>query len=164
MDKITLVNVILKVFILVASLYGVVRSPYLFIRSLIGRTRKIWSVVYNNEKWIYASETLACTIWECAILRNVLHVNSTFPFISWRSGAANVKWTSRVWRSCLNSVELNCVPACAEIHSKYHHPNSSIFAHWIGTYPICTYLLMLWSSPCNKVLGFWGRNQQSKDN
>ena len=68
-------------FIPVASLNGVVGSPSLFIRYLIGRTRKIWSVVYINEKWIYVSKTLACTIRECAIVHNVLHVTWTCPFI-----------------------------------------------------------------------------------
>ena len=41
MDKITRVNVILKGFIPVASLYGVVGSPSLFIRSFIGIIGKI---------------------------------------------------------------------------------------------------------------------------
>ena len=113
-------------FVSVASLNDVV-GYYLFIRYLIGKTRKIWSVVYMNEKWIYASETLACTIRECAILRDVLHVTSTCPFISWCSGAANVKRTPRFWNSSLNSVEVNCLPASSEILSKSHHPNWSIF-------------------------------------
>ena len=37
-----------EVFVPVASLCGVVGSPSSFIRSLIGRTGKIWSVVYIN--------------------------------------------------------------------------------------------------------------------
>ena len=49
-------------FIPVTSLYGVVRSPSLFIRSLIGINKKMWYDVYNNEKWIEASKTIACTI------------------------------------------------------------------------------------------------------
>ena len=114
-------------FIPVASLYGVVRSLSLFIRSLIGRMVKIWSFVYIDAKLIYASETLACTITECSIVRNFIHVTSTFPFISWFSGASNVKLTLQVWHSCLNSVKINCVPASAEILSKSHHLNSSIF-------------------------------------
>ena len=44
-----------KGFVPVASLYGVVRSPSSFIRSLIGRTGNIWSVVYINAKWTYIS-------------------------------------------------------------------------------------------------------------
>ena len=55
-----------KSFVPVASLYGVVGSPSSFIRSFIGRTGKIWSVVYINEKWTYISGTLACTIRACA--------------------------------------------------------------------------------------------------
>ena len=113
-------------FVSVASLCGVVGSPFLFIRSLIGRTGNIWSVVYINAKWIYASKNLACTIRECATVRNVLHVTSTSPLISWYSGDANVKWTPQVWHSSYNSVEVNCVPAYAEIISKSHHPNWSI--------------------------------------
>ena len=92
-----------------ASLYGVVGSPSSFIRYLIVRTGKIWYVVYYNAKWIYASETLACTIRECAIVRNVLHVTSTCTFISLCSGAANSKWTPQVWNSCLNPIEVNYV-------------------------------------------------------
>ena len=110
-------------FVPVASLYGVVGSPSSFIRSLIGRTRKMWSVVYINVKWTYTYGTLACTIRACATVRNVLQVTSTCPFISWCSGAANIKRTPRVWNSSLNSVKVNCVPASAEILSKSHHPN-----------------------------------------
>ena len=116
-----------EVFVPFASFNGVVGSPYSFIRSLIDRTGKIWFVVYMNEKWIYAPETLECSIRECAIIRNVLHVTSNRPFIYWCSGAANFKWTLQVWHSSLNYVEVNCVPASAEILSKSHHPNSSMF-------------------------------------
>ena len=116
-------------FIDVASLNGIVVPPSWFIRSLIGRTGNIWSVVHSNAKWIYTSETLACTIRECAIVRNVLHGISTCPFIYWCSGAANIKLTPQVWHYYLNSVEVNCVPASAEINSKSHHPNSSIFTN-----------------------------------
>ena len=49
-------------FVPVSSLCGVVGSLSLLIRYLIGRTGKIWSVAYINAKWIYAYETLACTI------------------------------------------------------------------------------------------------------
>ena len=102
-----------------------VQLPSSFIRSFIGRTRKILSVVYNNEKWIYASETPACTIRECDIVRNVMHVTLTCLFIFWFSGVNNVKWIPRVCNSSLNYVEVNCVPASADIHSKSHQPNSS---------------------------------------
>ena len=111
----------------VSSLCGVVGSPSWFIRSLIGRTEKIWYVVYIHAKWTYTSGTLACTIRECATVRNVLHVTSTCSFISWCSVAANVEQTPRVWHSSLNSVKVNCVPAYAEILYKSHHPNWSIF-------------------------------------
>ena len=114
-------------FVSVASFCGVVRSPSSFIISLIVRTGKIWSVVYINAKWIYASKTLACTIIECATVCNVLHVTSTCLLISCCSGAANVKQTLQVWHSSLNSVEVNYVPASAEILSKSHHPSLSIF-------------------------------------
>ena len=114
-------------FVPVASFCGVIGSPFLFIRYLIGRTGKIWYVVYINAKLIYASKTLACTIRECATVRNVLRVTSTCPFISWCSGAANVKQTLRVWHYSLKSIEVNCVPESDEIVSKSNHPNSSIF-------------------------------------
>ena len=94
----------------VTSLNGVIGSPSLFIRYLIGSARKIWSVVYMNAKWIYASKNIACTISECAIVRNVLHVTSTFLLIYQCSGAANVKWTPQVWHASWNSVEGNFVP------------------------------------------------------
>ena len=58
-------------FVPVASVCGVVGSPPSFIRSLIGRTGKIWSVVYINAKWTYTSGTLACTIRACATVHNV---------------------------------------------------------------------------------------------
>ena len=107
------------------------RLTVLFIRSLIGRTGKILSVIYINAKWIYSSETLTCNIRECAILRNVLHVTSTCPIISWCHGAANTKWTPRVWHYSLNSVEVNCDTASAEIISKYHYLKSSIFPNMV---------------------------------
>ena len=100
-----------------ASLNGVVGSLSLFIRSLIGITVKIWYVVYINEKVIYASKTFACTISEFENVRNVLHVTSTFTFISWCYGAANVKWTPCVWHAYWNSVELNCVYADTQFTS-----------------------------------------------
>ena len=93
----------------------------------LGRTGNLWSVVYINAKWIYISETLACTIRECATVRSVLHVTSTFLLISWCSGAANVRWTTIVWYYYLKYVKINCKYASTEIISKYHHPNSSIF-------------------------------------
>ena len=114
-------------FVPAASLYGVVGSTFSFIISLIGRTGKIRYVVYINTNWIHASGTLACTIRECAIVRNVLHVTSTCPLIYWCSDAANVKWTPLVRHYSLNCVEINFVPASAEVLSKSHHPNSSIF-------------------------------------
>ena len=118
-----------KCFIPVASLNGVVGLPYLFIRSLIGRTGKIWYVVYMNEKWTYTSETLAFTIRECSIVRNFLHVTFTCPLISWFSVAANVKWTPRVCHSSLKSVKVNCNLPSAENISKSHQPNLYIFSN-----------------------------------
>ena len=69
-------------FVSVASLCGIVGSLYWFTKCLIGRTGNIWSVVYTNERCIYPSETRACTILECEIVRNVCHVNSTWPLVS----------------------------------------------------------------------------------
>ena len=83
--------------------------------------------IYINAKWIQDSKTLACTIRECTIVGNVIHVTSTCPFISWWSGATNFKWTPQVWHYSLNSVKVNCDSASDEILSKYHHINSSIF-------------------------------------
>ena len=113
-------------FVPVASLCGVVGLPFSSIRSLIGRTGNIWYVVYINEKWTYTSGTLACNIRACATVRNVLQVTSTCPFISWCSGAANVKLTPQVWHYSLKSIEVNCIPASNEIIYKSQHPNSFI--------------------------------------
>ena len=122
----------------------VVRFPSSFIRSLIGSTGNKWYVVYINAKWIYASETLACTIRECTTLRNVLHVTLTCLFISWCYGAGNVKLTPRVWHSSLDFVELKCVPASYEIILLSPIIQIRLFLQiWIGTYP--TYpSLLLW--------------------
>ena len=87
----------------------------------------ILSIVYINSKLIYASETLACTIRECEIVRNVLHVTLTCTFISWCSRATNFNWTQQYWHSYFNSLKLNCFPRSAEIPSKSHHPNLSIY-------------------------------------
>ena len=114
-------------FVPVVSLCGVVGLLSSFIRSLIVSTGKIWYVVCINTKWIYTSGTLACTIRECATVRNFLQVTSTCPFIPWCFGAANVRRTPQVWHSSLNSVEVNYVPVSAEIISKSHQPNWSIF-------------------------------------
>ena len=48
MDKLTSINVILKIFVI--SLCGVVGSPSSFIIFLVDRTGKIWSVVCINAK------------------------------------------------------------------------------------------------------------------
>ena len=117
-------------FVPVASMCGVVGLPSSFIISLIGTTGEIWYVVYINVKWTYTSGTLACTIRECETVRNVLLSTSTCIFIYWCSGAANVKTNPLVWHSSLNSFEVNWVPASAEIISKSHHPNWSIFPHF----------------------------------
>ena len=100
-------------FVPVASLYGVVRSPSSFIRYLMGRTGKIWSIVYINSKWIYSSKTLACTIRECVIVRKGIHVTLTGPFVYWCFVTNNVKWILRVCNSSLKSAEVNSVPASA---------------------------------------------------
>ena len=107
----------------------VIGSLSLFIRSLIGITGKIPYFVYINAKLIYDSKTLACTISECGIVRNVLHVTLTCLFIYLCYGDTNVKLTPRVWHSYLNSVEVNCAPASAEIIYKSHQPNLSIFTN-----------------------------------
>ena len=111
----------------ITGLNGVVGLTSSFIRSLIGRTRIIWYVVYINAKWIYTSKTLECTIRYYAIVLKVIHVTSTCPFISWCSRATNIKWALRGWHYSLNSVDTNYAPIFAEILFKYHHPNSSIF-------------------------------------
>ena len=57
-----------------------------------------------------------------------------------------IKLTPRVWNSSLNSVKVNFVPASAEILSKYHHPNSSIFPNidWnISNLSITSYVAIL---------------------
>ena len=113
----------------VAILNGVVGSPSSFIRSLIGRTGKMWSVVYMTAKWIYALKTLSCTIRECEVVSNVIHVTLTCLFIYCCSGAANVKWTPRFWNYSLNSVKINFDHPSAEILFKSHHPNSSFFTN-----------------------------------
>ena len=76
------------------KLNRVVCSDSLFIRSLIVITRKILYAVYINAKWIHASKTLACTIRECAIVRNVLYARTR-----WTAGVlalANVRRLSTV--------------------------------------------------------------------
>ena len=118
------------------NLNDVVGLPSLIIKSLIVSTSKIWSAVYIKEKWIWSSETSACTIRECEIVRNILRVTLTCPLISWCSGAANVIRTPRFWHLYWKSLEVNCVPAYAEIIYKSHQPNSSIFPNISWNIPI----------------------------
>ena len=113
-------------FVPVVSLGGMIGSPSSFIKYLIGSTENIWSAVYMQKKK-YASKTCACTISECAIVRNALHVTLTCLFISWCLGAAKVSQTQRVWYSSWNSVEVNWIPASAENISKSYHTKASIF-------------------------------------
>ena len=113
-----------EVFVPVASLNGMVGLPYLIIRSLIGSTKNVWSYAYTNAKWIYTSETFACTISDCAIVRKLLHVILTCISISWCSVDDNFKWTPRIWYSSFNFVEVNFVPESDETFSKSHQPNS----------------------------------------
>ena len=114
-------------FVPVVILNGLFGLPSLFIRYFISITQKIWSIVYFNKKWTHPSETPACTIIEGSFVLNILHVTLTCPFISWCSCSATVKWTPRVWNYYLSYVKVNCIPASAEIISKFHNPNSSIF-------------------------------------
>ena len=137
----------------VASLNGVVGSPSLFIRYLICWTGKIVSVVYINEKWINSSKTSACTVRECAIVRNVLHVTLTCQFISWCSGAVNVKWTPWVWHSSLKFIEVNCDPESAEMFLMSHHLNYSIFQIWIVTYLVYPSIFLWKLSPMPQFFG-----------
>ena len=85
-------------FVPVSSLCGVFGSPSLFIIFLIGRTGKMWYVVYVNVKWTYTSGTLACTIRECETVRNVLHEFYT-SFRGWdtdvKHASPNAKRVSR---------------------------------------------------------------------
>ena len=138
-----------EVFVPVASLNGVVRSPSLFIRSLIFINGKIWFVVYINEKWIYAPKNLACTIIEFAILRNILHVTLTCTLISWCYGDANLKWTPQVWNSPLKYAEVNCVPASDENTSKYQQPIFSIVPdiYWNISNSFITYSVVILCIP-----------------
>ena len=137
----------IKGFVPVGSLNGVVGSAFSFIKSLIGRTGKIWSVIYFNENFIYTSETVAYTIRECAIVRNVLHIISTFLFISWSLGAANVKCTLRFCHYSLNSIKVNCVLISAENLSKSQHSNSSIspYLDWNVSSLSITYSVVIFS-------------------
>ena len=114
-------------FVPVASFYGVVDSPSWFIKWLFGRIGSIWWVMYINGKCTYQYKTRVCTIIECAIVPNVCHVTSTWPFVSWWSVAANVSHNTRIERPSWNSFEVNCVPASVYICSKYHQPNSYTF-------------------------------------
>ena len=91
-------------FVPVDSLYGVVGPPSCFTKFLIGRTGNMWSVVYIIKKCICLPES-----W--VIVCNVCHVNSTYPFIYWWYGAANVIHTALTEIPSWNSLEVNCVPA-----------------------------------------------------
>ena len=115
-------------FVPVSSLWGVVGSPYWFTKCLIGRTGNIWSVLNINEKCIYLLETHAWTIIEYTIVRKFCHVTSTWPFISWRFGAANASCTPHTERPSWNYLEVNCMPDPVWIISISHQPNSSNFA------------------------------------
>ena len=113
-------------FVPVASLNRMVGSPSLFIRYFIGITRKydLSYTLTQNEYNIPKSRVYHKWVRN---FRNVLRVTSTCPFIYFCSRADNVKLTPQVWHALLNSVKVNCVPASAEIHSKSHQPNLSIF-------------------------------------
>ena len=80
-------------FVPVDNFCDVVVSPYCFTKCLIYETRNMWWVVYINAKCMYSLEIRACTIIEFVVVRNVYHVTSTWPFISWWSGAANIGYT-----------------------------------------------------------------------
>ena len=111
----------------VASLCGVVVSPYWFTKCFIGITGSIWAVMYINEKCIYYSETRVCNIIECAIVLNVRHVTSSWLIISWWSGAANDCLNPHIERPSEKFFKVICVTAPVWILSVYHYPNSSTF-------------------------------------
>ena len=133
------------------------------------RVEKVDVLGWNNshtliKKCIHASETLSCTIRECAIVCNFLHVTSTCPFIYLCSGDAKFKWTLQVWHSSLQSLKVNCVPTSAENISKSHHPNPSILPNLDWNISILSITSSVVIFPYHKVLEFWSRHQQLKDN
>ena len=81
-------------FVPFASLCSVIGSPSWFIKCLIGKTVHIWWDVKITTKCVL-SKTRACTIIECAVVRNVYHFNSTWPIIYWWYGGANASCTPR---------------------------------------------------------------------
>ena len=93
-------------FVPVSSLCGVVGSQSWFTKYLIGTTKNILSVLYINAKCIYFPKIRAYTISKCAIVRNVCHVTSTWPFIYWWSGATNSSRTMRTEIPSLNYLAL----------------------------------------------------------
>ena len=114
-------------FIQYNSLCCVVGSPYWFIKSLICKTGNVLWVMYINKKCKYFPKTRVCTMIEYAILRNVLHVTSTWLLISWWSGAVTVSHTTCTDRPSWNSLDVSCVPASVWISFESHHSNASSF-------------------------------------
>ena len=82
----------------VARLCGIVGSLSWFTKCLIFITGNILPVMNMNEKCIYSSENRACTIIQCAIVLDVCHITSTWPFISWWYVANNYIRTPRTER------------------------------------------------------------------
>ena len=114
-------------FIPVDSLCGVVGLPSWFTKCLIVITVNIWSVVYINAICIYLSETCACTIIKYARVRNVCHVTSTQPLISWWSGDVNANLKPHIERPYRNPLEVNWLSESVWLLSISHHPNSHNF-------------------------------------
>ena len=113
-------------FMPVVSLCGVVGSPPWFNTFLLAEQvvyDQSWTLMQN----IYSSETCACTIIECVIVYNIRHVTSTWPLITWCSGAANNSRNPPTERSYWNSLEINCMPESVWIVSISHQQNSSTF-------------------------------------
>ena len=115
---------------------------------------KTWYVVYINAKWIYSPKNPVCIISECAIVRKVLHIILTCPLIYWCYGAANIKRTLQVWHSYLNFVKVNWYPGSAEIISKSHYTDSSIFPNMDCNISIISITFSVEFSPYYKVLEF----------
>ena len=130
-----------EVFLPVTILNDAVGSLSLFIKSLNGSTGNMICCIHSYEINIRFQNSCMYHQW--------MYVTSTCPLFPWCYRYSNFKWISRVLHQSLNYMEGKSVPASAEIISKYHQPNLSIFLNldWSISNLSITYSVVFLSIP-----------------
>ena len=126
----------------------------------------VWLIEHEiyDQSCKYSSETCACTIIECVIVRYVPPATSTWPLIYWWSVSDNASCNPQKERPYWNYLKVNFVRASLWILSLSHQQNSSNFQILREEYLAFPWLPQYWYIPFHKVLEYWNNHPRLKGN